>query len=149
MDPIGGWSWPENLYNERVFTPADLGITEYESFAGQRITLKIKMEEVTETTAKVTIHINDKVVGGAFRMTSKDANTFKTGKVVGMCGNAYGEYNPITAHVVEEGPEIKKITWKDFGVTAEPTYKDTLTALSYDGTSLDNTEFEGGITFSA
>ena len=153
VETIGGWSWPENPYNERVFTPADLGITEYDSLIGKRITLKIKMEEVTDTTAKVTIHINDKVVGGSFRMTSKDANTFKTGKVVGMCGNAYGAYNPITVHVEAAPPivepELTKITWKDFGVTTETTYKDTLTALSYDGTSLDNTEFEGDITFSA
>jgi hypothetical protein len=45
--------------------------------------------------------------------------------------------------------EIKKIGWNDFGVTADTTYQDGMTALSYDGTTLNNTEFEGDITFSA
>ena len=128
---IGGWSWPENLWNERVFTPADLGITEYDSFIGKRITLKIKMEEVTDTTAKVTISIDDKVVGGAFRMTSKDANTYKTGNKVGMCGNAYGAYNPITAHV-EAAPPI---------ITTPEQFPEGFVELTHLNFGIDNGEY--------
>ena len=144
VEPIGDWSWPENLWNERVFTPADLGITEYESFAGQKITLRIKMEEVTETTAKVTIHINDNVVGGAFRMTSKDANTFKTGTVVGICCNGYGAFNPITAE-----PVVTNISWNDFeGVTYGVPYT-TNASFEYSETSLQYTELTGRVMFAA
>ena len=144
VEPIGDWSWPENLWNERVFTPADLGITEYESFAGQKITLRIKMEEVTETTAKVTIHINDNVVGGAFRMTSKDANTFKTGTVVGICCNGYGAFNPITVE-----PIVTNISWNDFAGVKYGVPYTTWTNYTYSEASLQYTELTGRVMFAA
>ena len=146
--PIGGWSWPENPYSEKVYTPAELGITEYESFAGQRITLRIKMEEVTDTTAKVTIPINDKVVGGAFRMTSKDTNTYKTGTKIGMCGNGYGEgYIPVTAHVAE--PIVTNISWNDFGDVTYGVPYTTWKDYTYSNDSLQYTELTGRVMFAA
>ena len=82
-------------------------------------------------------------------MTSKDANTYKTGNKVGMCGNAYGAYNPITAHVVEEEPVVTNISWNNFAGVKYGVLYTSWTDYTYSEASLQYTELTGRVMFAA
>ena len=114
---------------------------ELDKLINARITLRIEMRNVTADTANVNVYVNGHAAGGTISITRAEGMG-TLGTVVAFC---VGNSNPVT---IPEKP-LKEITWTDFnGAVYNKTYSGE-TQMTYKGTSLNHTAFEGDIIFSS
>lgn len=128
-----------------TFSPEAYGLT---AFAGEMLKLKITMNDVTATTAKVGVWVNDKALDEEFTMTSKNPD-YKLGNKVcildgskDLAADGYVElpnYVPVPT-------DLTSITWEDFGIVCVETWGSEFAEKSLIGVdSLNNTLFNGDV----
>ena len=119
---------------------------ELDTLVDQRITLKIEMREVTDTTANVKVYVNGIPAGDGFSLTGPAQGCANLGSTVAF-GTACKNKVTIPYKDVELPTGLDELSWEEFGYTGNIMNVDTGVLKSAKHlTDLYNTVFNGDIS---
>lgn len=132
---------------DAVYDASTFNLTQ---LTNKKIKLRIEMRDVTETTARVKVFVNDVQAGSELSLTSAPGAS-ALGNTIGICvydetdnDATYPANHPVT--VPTDTPDWTNITWADFGVAVGTEFK-AQTQKTYSGSSMDYTIFEDKVVF--
>ena len=140
----GSQYWYNGGVNKQSRTAAQLGLTE-ETLAGVKLKLHVELRDVSDdmTSATVTVKVNDHCLWDSITIARNGTAPGLLGNAIQLCAQG------TTAAVTIPEKPLTEISWDNFsGVEYGKTYT-SATALTYSGTSLNNTAFEAYVQFAA